>query len=101
MSGMSKVLHSQLNKDTSVNHDYIFGQMRAAELKTFSELIKFRVTHEINNVIFNFKAQEFQSCSLLSFSSSASANQEDFVSIKISVQVVKALNKSLCSTNVI
>ena len=75
-SGMSKVIHSQLNKDGSVNHDDIFGQMVAAELKTFSEHIKFRVKHEINNVIFNFKAQEFQSCSLSSISSSASANQE-------------------------
>ena len=76
MSGMSKVIHSQLNKDGSVNHDDIFVQMVAAELITFSEHIKFRVKHEINNVIFNFKAQEFQSCSLSSISSSASANQE-------------------------
>ena len=76
MSGMSKVIHSQLNKDGSVNYDDIFGQMVAAELKTFSEHIKFRVKHEINNVIFNFKAQKFQSCSLSSISSSASANQE-------------------------
>ena len=75
MSGMSKVIHSQLNKDGSVNHDDIFGQMVAAELKTFSEHIKFRVKHEIN-VIFNFKAQEFQSCYLSSISSSASTNQE-------------------------
>ena len=161
-SGMSKVIHSQLNKDGSVNHDDIFGQMVAPELKTYSEYIKFRVKHEINNVVFNFKEQEFQSCSLSSISSSASANQEYiqlpssssapvnqaqqiqvgpvfskigkacalllyiyiyiyilytyyiyliyiyvsfvfkyFVSTKISVQVVKAINKDLCLTNVI
>ena len=76
MSGISKVIHSQLNKDGSINHDDIFGEMVAAELKTFSEQIKFRVKHEINNVIFNFKAQEFQSCSLSSISSSASTKQE-------------------------
>ena len=40
MSEMSKVIHSQLSKDGSVNHDDIFGQMVAAELKTFSEHIK-------------------------------------------------------------
>ena len=44
MNGMSKVIHSQLNKDGTVNHDDIFGQMVAAELKTFQNTLNLELS---------------------------------------------------------
>ena len=51
---------SSKDSGTSVSLDDIFGQMIAAELKTFPENIKFRVKHELNNVIFKFREKQLE-----------------------------------------
>eukprot|EP00111_Clytia_hemisphaerica_P017343 TCONS_00051340-protein len=47
---------------TTAQHDThpddIFGQMIASELKTFPDHMKFRVKHELNNVLFKFREQQ-------------------------------------------
>ena len=56
----TKPLVTSLNNSSNTSDD-IFGQMIAAELKTFPENIKFRVKHELNNVIFNFRGEQLKS----------------------------------------
>ena len=64
LDGMNDENSMQPSTTSTTNHssisDDIFGQMIAAELKTFPQHIKFRVKHELNNVIFNFREQQLK-----------------------------------------
>lgn len=53
-----------VNKDLKQDDDDdLFGKIIAAEVRKFPEAIKFRVKHEINNVIFNYKVRQTESVS--------------------------------------
>ena len=56
MKSMTKVLNKRLETpiENAIDHDDFFGKVIAGELKSFPEHIKFRVKHDINNVIFNY-----------------------------------------------
>ena len=61
MKSMSKVLIRELESNTTEfkqDEDVLFGKLVAAEMKNFSERIKFRMKHQINNLIFNAKVQQ-------------------------------------------
>ena len=64
LDGMNDENSMQPSTTSTTNHssisDDIFGQMIAAELKTFPQHIKFRVKHELSNVIFNFREQQLK-----------------------------------------
>ena len=59
MKNMVKVIHKRLeNAPADADQDVVFGKMIAGELKSFPEHIKFRVKHDINNVIYKYKISQ-------------------------------------------
>ena len=61
MKNMVKVLHKRLeNAPANADQDVVFGKMIAGELKSFPEHIKFRVKHDINNVIYKYKISQLE-----------------------------------------
>ena len=59
MKNMVKVMHKRLeNAPADADQDVVFGKMIAGELKSFPEHIKFRVKHDINNVIHKYKISQ-------------------------------------------
>ena len=60
MTDMSKVLNKRLtsmNDEKQDDEDDLFGKLVAAELKSLPQRQKYRLKHEINNLIFNYKLQ--------------------------------------------
>ena len=53
MRDTSKVLNNEKQDD----EDDLFGKLVAAELKSLPKRQKYRLKHEINNLIFNYKLQ--------------------------------------------
>ena len=57
---MSKVLNKRLvsmNNEKQDDEDDLFGKLVAAELKSLPQRQKYRLKHEINSLIFNYKLQ--------------------------------------------
>ena len=60
MRDMSKALNKRLasmNDEKQDDEDDLFGKLVAAELKSLPQRQKYRLKHEINNLIFNYKLQ--------------------------------------------
>ena len=57
---MSKVLNKSLasmNDEKQDGEDDLFGKLVAAKLKSLPQKGKYRLKHEINNLIFNYQLQ--------------------------------------------
>ena len=60
MRDMSKVLNkwlASMNDEKQDDEDVLFGKLVAAELKSLPQRQKYRLKHEINNLIINYKLQ--------------------------------------------
>ena len=55
---MNRKLEQNGDKENKECEDDLFGKLVAVELKKFPENIKYRLKHEINNLIFNYKLSQ-------------------------------------------